>query len=98
MLTQITPELLRAQASEVRKYKTEQDQIMKQLRKLILSLNEDWKGEAQTAFVEKFNSMDYALKDLKRVIEEYACLMETAAREAEEKDRCFSSMIQNIRG
>lgn len=98
MLTQITPELLRAQAGEVRKYKTEQDQIMKQLRKLILSLNEDWKGEAQNAFVEKFNSMDYALKDLKRVIEEYACLMETAAREAEEKDRCFSSMIQNIRG
>ena len=56
-IIQITPEVLNSKANEVRSLKSQHDDTMAKLRSLVLSLNETWKGEAQDAFVAKFESM-----------------------------------------
>ena len=95
-LIQITPEALKSQASTVRKYKTYQEQTMKRIRDLALSLSDSWKGEAQDAFVAKFQSMDHTYRQLSQVLEAYAKLMDKAANEFQTIDQNLKSIIQNI--
>jgi WXG100 family type VII secretion target len=95
-LIQVTPEILKSQATTVRKYKTDQEQTMKRIRNLVLSLNDSWKGEAQDAFVAKFQSMDQTYRKLSQVLESYAKLMDTAANELQATDQNLRSIIRNI--
>ena len=95
-LIQVTPETLKSQANTVRKYKTDQEQTMQQIRKLVLSLSDSWKGEAQDAFVAKFQSMDYTYRRLSKVLDAYAKLMDTAAKELQATDQNLKNIIRNI--
>lgn len=95
-LIQITPETLKSQASTVRKYKTDQEQTMKRIRDLVLSLSDSWKGEAQDAFAAKFQSMDHTYRQLSQVLESYAKLMDKAANELQATDQNLKNIIQNI--
>jgi WXG100 family type VII secretion target len=93
---QITPESIRAQAQTVLKYKSAHEQVIAQMRKLVLSFNESWKGEAQDAFVAKFQSMDSVYRKFAEVLEAYAKLMDTAATELQQEDQRLQTMIQRI--
>lgn len=95
-IIQVTPETLTSQATTVRKYKTDQEQTMKRIRDLVLSLSDSWKGEAQDAFVAKFQSMDYTYRKLSEVLESYAKLMDKAANELQATDQNLKNIIQNI--
>lgn len=95
-LIQVNPETLRSQASTVRKYKIDQEQTMQRIRNLVLSLSDSWKGEAQDAFVDKFQSMDHSYRKLSQVLESYAKLMETAASEFHTTDQNLRNIIRNI--
>ena len=95
-LIQITPETLRTQANTVRKYRTDQTQTMQRIKNLVLSLNDSWKGEAQDAFVAKFQSMDQTYRKLSEVLDSYAKLMDTAANDMQTTDQNLKNMIQNI--
>lgn len=95
-LIQVTPETLHAEANTVRKYKTEQAQTMQEIKNLVMSLHESWKGEAQDAFVAKFQSMEYTYRKLSEVLEAYAKLMDTAANDFQQEDQNLKTMIQNI--
>lgn len=93
---QITPETLHSQASTIRKYKESHVQTMARIRNLVLSLSSDWKGDAQNAFVAKFQSMDSTYKKFTGVLDEYAKLMDKAANEMQNTDQNLKNMIQNI--
>ena len=95
-LIQVTPETLKSQANTVRKYKTDQEQTMQKIRNLVLYLRDSWKGEAQDAFVAKFQSMDNIYRKLSEVLDAYAKLMDTAANELQETDQNIKNVIQNI--
>ena len=95
-LIQVTPETLKSQANTVRKYKTDQEHTMQRIRNLVLSLRDSWKGEAQDAFVAKFQSMDNIYRKLSEVLDAYAKLMDTAANELQETDQNIKNVIQNI--
>lgn len=95
-LIQVTPETLKSQANTVRKYKIDQEHTMQQIRKLVLSLSYSWKGEAQDAFVAKFQSMDYTYRKLSEVLDAYAKLMDKAASEFQATDQNLKNIIQNI--
>ena len=56
-IIQVTPEVLNSKANEVRSLKAQHDDTMAKLRSLDLALNGSWKGEAQDAFVAKFERM-----------------------------------------
>ena len=71
-LIQVTPEVLNSKATEVRNLRSQHDDTMARLRSLILALNETWKGEAQAAFVAKFESMQSSFTSFSEMLEGYA--------------------------
>lgn len=94
-MIQITPEVLTSKAAEVRTHKAAHDDTMAKLRSLVLSLNETWKGEAQDAFVAKFESMQPSFNSFSEMLEGYAKLMDTAAREIQNTDQALKSAMQS---
>ena len=95
-MIQITPEVLNAKAGEVRTLRSQHDETMSKLRSLVLSLNETWKGEAQDAFVAKFESMQATFTNFSEMLEGYAKLMDTAARELQSTDQALKSTMQSF--
>ena len=92
-MIQITPETLRSQAQTVRGYAEEHTQIIAKLSSLVQGLGESWKGEAQQAFVAKYDSMKPTFDKLAQDIETYAKGMETAATTMEEADKSSASQF-----
>ncbi len=95
-LIQVTPEQLHQSANEVRRCQTSQDENMNKIKSLMYSLNESWKGEAQEAFMVKFQKAEQAYIKLSFVLEEYANLMDKTANEFKATDNNMKSMIVNI--
>ena len=95
-IIQVTPELLTAKASEVRALKSTHDETMANLRSLVLGLNENWKGEAQDAFVAKYESMQSSFTNFSEMLEGYAKQMDTAARELQSTDQSLRATMQNF--
>ena len=95
-IIQVTPELLTSKASEVRSLKSQHDDTMAKLRTLVLSLNDTWKGEAQDAFVAKFESMQSSFTNFSQMLEGYAKLMDTASRELQTTDQSLKSTMQSF--
>lgn len=94
-LIQVTPEVLNSKASEVRTLRGQHDDTMARLRTLIMSLNDTWKGEAQDAFVAKFESMQSNFTTFSEMLEGYATLMDTAARELQATDQTLKGTMQS---
>ena len=53
----ITPEQLKERASKVREYRQQHVDTMSRFNNLVLNLSESWQGEAQQAFVAKYQGM-----------------------------------------
>jgi WXG100 family type VII secretion target len=94
-IIQVTPEVLTGKATEVRSLKSSHDDTMAKLRTLVLGLNETWKGEAQDAFVTKFEGMQSTFTNFSEMLESYAKLMDTAARELQNTDQNLKSTMQS---
>ena len=86
-LIQVTPELLRAKATEVRNLRNEHDDSMTRLKSLVHALNEIWKGESQDAFVAKFDGMQSTFTNFSEMLEDYAKAMDAAANRFEQADQ-----------
>lgn len=95
-IIQVTPELLMSKSNEVRNLKSNHDETMAKLRQLVLALNEQWKGEAQDAFVAKFESMQPTFNNFSEMLERYAQLMDTAAKELQATDQTLKGKIQSF--
>lgn len=95
-IIQVTPELLNGKATEVRGLKSTHDETMAKLRSLVQALNEQWKGEAQDAFVAKFESMQSTFTNFSEMLEGYAKLMDTAARELQSTDQALKGTMQSF--
>ena len=95
-IIQVTPEVLNSKAGEVRSLKSQHDETISKLRSLVLALNETWKGEAQDAFVAKFESMQSTFTNFSEILESYAKLMDTAARELQNTDQSLKATMQNF--
>lgn len=85
-LIQVTPDLLRGKASELRGYKAEHDEAMNKMKTLMQNLNEVWKGDSQDAILAKYEGMQGTFVQFSEMIEEYAKLMDTAAQRLQDTD------------
>ena len=92
----VTPDLLNAKATELRGIKDDHDQAMARMRTLILGLNEIWKGDAQDAFVAKYESMQSTFQAFSQMIESYAQLMNTTAAQMQQSDTTLASTINGF--
>ena len=95
-LIQVTPDLLNGKATELRGIKDEHDQAMARMRTLILGLNEIWKGDAQDAFVARYEGMQTTFQNFSQMIEDYAQLMNTTAQNMQETDQQTASTISSF--
>ncbi|MDE6971837.1 MAG: WXG100 family type VII secretion target [Lachnospiraceae bacterium] len=93
---QVTPETLRSKAADVRNYRSEHNDVMAKLKNLIYALNEIWKGDAQNAFLAKYESMQPTFTNFSELLEGYAKLMDTAANELEATDQSLKSTMDNF--
>lgn len=93
---QVTPETLRSKATDVRNYRSQHDDTMVRLKNLIYALNEIWKGEAQNAFISKYESMQSTFTNFSELLEGYAKLMDTAANELEATDQSLKTTMDNF--
>ena len=85
-LIQVTPDMLRSKARELRNLRGQHDDSMNQIRSLVNGINDQWKGEAQQAYVDKFNSMEGTFKQFTEMLENFALLMESSANTIEQAD------------
>ena len=97
-LIQVTPELLTGKASELRGLKAEHDETMNKMRTLIMGLNEIWKGDAQNAFVAKYESMQGTFTNFSQMLEGYALLMDTAAQRLQDTDTSLQGTMNGYGG
>lgn len=95
-LIQVTPDLLNSKANELRGYKDQHDDAMTKMRSLIMGLNDVWKGDAQDAFVAKYESMQSTFTNFSKMLEDYAKLMNTAANRMQETDQSLSSTMSSF--
>ena len=95
-LIQVTPDLLNGKANELRGLKSQHDEAMSKMRTLIMGLNEVWKGDAQDAFVAKYESMQSTFTSFSQMLEEYAKLMNTAAQRLQETDQTLQSTMRHF--
>ncbi len=79
-LIQVTPELLESKASEVRALRANHDNTMTKLKNLVHSLDSEWKGEAQAAFVASFEGMQATFTNFSQMLEDYAVKMVKSAQ------------------
>lgn len=95
-MTQLTvsPDQLRASARELEKLRQQHLALMKQLRILVMSLSDSWKGEAQEAFTRNFLAKNQTMNDVSTVLAQYAALMKQAADEAETMD---NTLLRSVR-
>lgn len=95
-IIQVTPELLRAKAKEVRSIKANHDQIVSQITTLVRNLNSQWKGAAQDTFLARYNEFNSTtFVTFTNMLEGYANLMDTAANELLNQDTTLSNSTMN---
>ena len=91
----MTPELLEAKAAEVRSLRAEHDEVIAKMKTLVHSLNEQWKGEAQDAFLAKFDSMQPTFQNFSELLERQAQMMDNSAKTMRETDQALKNGINN---
>ncbi len=95
-LIQVTPETLRSKAADVRTYRSEHDEVISRLKNLVYALNEVWKGDAQDAFLAKFESMQSTFTNFSELLEGYSKLMDAAANELESTDQSLKTTMNQF--
>lgn len=95
---EVTPDLLKGKASELRALKAEQDQTMNKMNSMIMGLNDIWKGGAQDAYVAKYQSMQSTFTSFSEMLEGYAKLMDVAAERMDTADKEIASTITGFGG
>ena len=93
-LIQVTPDLLRAQAAEVRNIRDEHEATMMKLTNLVNNLNGIWKGEAQDAFVAQYQSMQPTFRQFSEMLAEYGQKLDSTANVLEETDRTIANQFR----
>ena len=88
---QVTPEVLRAKANEIRSIKDEHDEAMARMRTLILGLNDTFKGQAHDALVAKYEGMQSTFTQFSQLIESYAAILDNNANVMENADQTLAS-------
>lgn len=95
-IIQVTPESLRSEANRLNTLKESHKTEMNNLRRLILSLNEQWKGSAQDAFVGKYQELQPEFQKFIKLLEDHINHMKTEADQMEERDNALASTMKSF--
>lgn len=94
---QVTPEMLRNKATEVRTIKSNNDQIVANITTLVTNLNSQWKGTAQDAFSSRYNTFkSTTYVSFNEMMDGYASLMDEVASKLEQTDTTLKSTVSSF--
>ena len=93
---QINPDELRTQASQLRGYAEQHDEIIQRLTNLVASLDEVWQGEAQSAFIRRFQDSQSIFNSFDEALESFAEIMDSSADQMESTDQSLKQRINSI--
>ncbi len=85
-MIQVTPDLLRSKAGELRGYRSEHDDAINKITNLVNGLPSEFKGGAASAYIEKFNSMQSTFTNFSELLEDLAKKLDIAADNFETTD------------
>lgn len=91
----ISTDVIRGKASEVRSLRAQHDDVITKLRTLVNGVSDTWLGQAQTAFVSQFESMQSTFTAFSELMETYAQKMDAAATTMEETDAALAAKMGN---
>lgn len=92
----LNPDTLKEQSNQIKQYKEQHKEIMTKMTNLILTIGEVWQGEAQTAFIAKYQSMQPVYDSFEDALGEFADLMQKVAEEMQNADRSGQQIISAI--
>lgn len=95
-IIQVTPESLRSEANRLNTLKESHKTEMNNLRRLILSLNEQWKGSAQDAFLSKYQELQPEFQKFIKLLEDHITHMKVEADQMEERDNALASTMKSF--
>lgn len=95
-IIQVTPESLRSEANRLNTLKESHKTEMNNLRRLILSLNEQWKGSAQDAFVGKYQELQPEFQKFIKLLDDHINHMKIEAQQMEERDNALASTMKSF--
>ena len=95
-IIQVTPESLRSEANRLNTLKESHKTEMNNLRRLILSLNEQWKGSAQDAFVGKYQELQPEFQKFIKLLEDHINHMKIEADQMEEQDNALANTMKSF--
>ena len=95
-LIKVTPDMLRARATTVRSDRNDHDTCIARISATVNGLSDVWQGEAQTAFLEKYRSMEPTFKQFSQLLEDYATLMDKSANQLQETDVLLKTTINSF--
>lgn len=95
-IIQVTPESLRSEANRLNSLKESHKAEMNNLRRLILSLNEQWKGSAQDAFVGKYQELQPEFQKFIKLLEDHINHMKIEADQMEQRDNALASTMKSF--
>jgi WXG100 family type VII secretion target len=92
---QVTPDMLKSKATELRSIKEEHDEAMSKMKTLVTGLPEIFKGDAADAFISKYESMQGTFTEFSELLESFATKLDTAATQFQETDTVMKTQMGN---
>ncbi|MCR5011628.1 MAG: WXG100 family type VII secretion target [Lachnospiraceae bacterium] len=95
-LMDINPDVLEEKANELDRMRQQDEEIMRQMRVLVMNLNEVWQGESEQAFVNKFMSQQKSMDAMQSTLKDYANEARRAASEARRLDNTLLGLLRKF--
>ena len=92
----VVPEQLRADAAQLRALAEEDAGYIQGLANLVTSIGEVWKGDSETAFVEKFKELQKAFDGFYELLNLQAEMLDGTATRMETADQTLAQRISSI--
>lgn len=92
-IIKIDADTLRSKATEIRTMKANHDENIARMRALVTNLSGVFAGEAATAYVNQFESMQATFTSFSEMIEMFAAELDTTANSFQEMDTTLASKL-----
>lgn len=92
-IIKIDADTLRSKATEIRTMRANHDENIARMRTLVTNLSGVFEGEAATAYVNQFESMQATFTSFSEMIETFAAELDTTANSFQEMDTTLASKL-----
>ena len=93
---EITPETLESQANQLNTLKGQHEEVYNKIKSLVSDVSSEWKGEANAAFVQSFQTNEAVFKKFAEDVESFRQRMVTAAQEMRQAEESVKAKMSQM--